>query len=379
MKLVLICGSLEPGKDGVGDYTRRLGEYCREQGHTVLLVGLNDPWIATDQFSASEIRLSRAEPSQTRQPRTLFQQGQSYPTRLKKLQAELAAFQPDWISLQFVPYAYHRRGFCHELAAHLSSIAPEKTAWHIMFHELWLGLNSADSLKFKLLGWVQRRATLRLHRNLRPRVIHTHAYQHFLQRENIHARKLPLFSNIEIHPPAFTARLNPLQLDSKNGRPPFTAVFFGSLHPEWTPECLMQKLRGKNPIFLSLGRLGSTGETQWNSFADRYKTEASFIRLGELSPAEISTALQIADAGIATSPWNLIEKSGSVAAMIEHGLPVIVTRNDFLPAENFTPDPSWAAQLHPIWTPDFNLTRLKKRPPASALPEIGSRFLADLT
>jgi hypothetical protein len=48
-----------------------------------------------------------------------------------------------------------------------------------------------------------------------------------------------------------------------------------------------------------------------------------------MTNGEISKILQCLDLGLATSPRQLIQKSGSVAAMLEHGLPILVTRNDW--------------------------------------------------
>jgi hypothetical protein len=41
MKLLFITGCLEPGKDGVGDYTRELATECARRGHAVFLISLN--------------------------------------------------------------------------------------------------------------------------------------------------------------------------------------------------------------------------------------------------------------------------------------------------------------------------------------------------
>ncbi len=370
MKLVILCGSLEPGKDGVGDYSRRLASYCRKQGNSVLLGSLNDSWIDSDNIGTQEIRLAGSQP---------------WSQRSATLQKVLTSFQPDFVSLQFVPYAYHGRGFCHEMATQLGAFA-KKFHWHIMFHELWLGLNPTDSLKYKLFGWGQRRGVLQLARTLSPVLTHTHAtaYAHFLKRENISAIRLPLFSNIDIEPePDFTRFCELLEragsdLTPLNRRQTFVIVFFGSLHPEWTPDLLMKKLAGKKLLFLTMGRLGQTGMQIWNDFAEGYATRAKFINLGELSASEISTALLFADAGVAASPWNLIEKSGSAAAMVEHGLPVLVTRNDFLPTEHLELVPTLAKHLHPIWKDHFSVDHLTKSAPSPRLPEIGSQFLADL-
>jgi len=50
---------------------------------------------------------------------------------------------------------------------------------------------------------------------------------------------------------------------------------------------------------------------------------------GEWSAAEISKLLQTLDLGLATTPLEVIQKSGSAAAMLEHGLPLLVIRDDW--------------------------------------------------
>ena len=51
-----------------------------------------------------------------------------------------------------------------------------------------------------------------------------------------------------------------------------------------------------------------------------------FFALGPLPEAEISQCLHAADYGVTTTPPDLIEKSGTAAAMFEHGLPVLASR-----------------------------------------------------
>ena len=49
------------------------------------------------------------------------------------------------------------------------------------------------------------------------------------------------------------------------------------------------------------------------------------IRLGELTVDRLSQFLFCLDVGVSPFPWVLHEKSGSLAAMRAHGLPVLVT------------------------------------------------------
>src|SRR5690606_39818307 len=45
MNIAFICGSLEPGKDGVGDYTRRLAGELLRNGHNATIIAINDRYI----------------------------------------------------------------------------------------------------------------------------------------------------------------------------------------------------------------------------------------------------------------------------------------------------------------------------------------------
>ena len=45
MRIVFLCGSLEQGRDGVGDYTRKLAGQLIRCGHNVVAVSLNDNYI----------------------------------------------------------------------------------------------------------------------------------------------------------------------------------------------------------------------------------------------------------------------------------------------------------------------------------------------
>jgi hypothetical protein len=111
-------------------------------------------------------------------------------------------------------------------------------------------------------------------------------------------------------------------------------VFFGSLRRGWEPEPLLSRIDSaraaagkKSCRFLLIGRLGEHGESVWGKMKGGGYENFSFEKRGELVPQEISRSLQECDFGIAVSPLHLLGKSGAVAAMREHGLPVIVSRS----------------------------------------------------
>jgi hypothetical protein len=114
----------------------------------------------------------------------------------------------------------------------------------------------------------------------------------------------------------------------------YMAGIFGSVHREWNAEeavgvllPLVQKFE-KRLVLVFLGR-NNLAPGAINELKSKLQPCADVITTGERSVAEISKILQSLDLGLATSPRQAIQKSGSVAAMLEHGLPVLVTRDDW--------------------------------------------------
>src|SRR6201995_2483307 len=78
-----------------------------------------------------------------------------------------------------------------------------------------------------------------------------------------------------------------------------------------------------------------------------YKGHLEAVVVGEKEPAELSRLLQTLDFGIGTHPWALLGKSGAVAAMLDHGLPVIVPRDD------------WVLRVRPLAVPAIDRLAVK--------------------
>jgi hypothetical protein len=76
-----------------------------------------------------------------------------------------------------------------------------------------------------------------------------------------------------------------------------------------------------------IGRIGR-GERVWTEMQARYGTRLRFTRHGEQAVERVSRFLREIDFGIVTTPVALLGKSASFTTMAEHGLPVIVPRDD---------------------------------------------------
>ena len=381
MKIAFLNGSLETGRDGVGDYTRSLAQECVRKGHECGLIALNDRWL-TEPERADENGIVIM-----RLPAAL-----DWTERIRLAKEALDAFQPDWFSLQFVPYSFHPKGIVHGLAAKLRSLT-ESAKLHIMFHELWIGDHIGASAKDRLVGEIQKRVILRMIRLLRPDAVHTSnaAYVARLQRYGVKAGLLPLFGNVPIGEANgddwLFPKLNAAGLHiTTAARDKFWLFgFFGALHPVWPPEPLFSQIeteavRQKRKVaILSIGRIGA-GEALWERMAAENAARFVFLKLGEQPAETVSQYLRSLDFGLAASPYSLIGKSGTAVAMLEHGLPVIVNREDAVfPFYNEA-----GAECEPgIIRLDSNFQeRLRqnnsRRIPTSRLPDIAGRWLDSL-
>ena len=333
MRISFLCSSLEPGRDGVGDYTRRLaGEFIR-QGHLCVAVALNDAHInavvsETQQIQGISVSVLRLP--------------DKMPWSLRKLETSkwLAKFNPDWFSLQFVPFGFHPKGLCFGLGKWLETLNPT-AYWHIMFHELWLGLDKKCPVKHRVWGGLQRFIILDMVRRLRPQMVHTQAdlYRETLSHHKIASAILPLFSNIpQSSGDGWSKLLEPLV--TKAVRKPeartnfYLAGVFGAVAPEWSAEKAVDSLLPltqrfqKKLVLVFFGKNNLSAET-FNKLINQLQDRAIVIVAGARNDFEISIILQALDIGLATTPLQLIQKSGSVAAMLEHGLSVLVTRDDW--------------------------------------------------
>jgi hypothetical protein len=368
MRLLFLCSCLEPGRDGVGDHLRLLAEACAKQGATVALLAVNDPFIDAPEETnggVPTLRLPAAMP---------------WPERLRKIGAFRNNFAPDWISLHLVSYGFNPRGLLGPLAEVFCGMAGD-TPVQLMFHELWLGGGEPTPLRHKLTGFFQRRGLLRLVKRLRPRVVTTSnpVYAAMLRAQGIEASLLPLFGNVPVFPDA--------RADLGMGREDrvqwWIGVFFGGLPAEWQPEPFFTVLleaaaKAQKKVCLALmGRAGSGGEELWRKMESTYSSRIKFVVLGEASAETISAHLRDADFGVAASPWQLIGKSGSAAAMLDHGLPVIVTRNDFQPYLPGDRPPSTDPLLHQLddELPAKLVSGLPKRPARHRVDEIAAQLL----
>jgi glycosyltransferase involved in cell wall biosynthesis len=316
MKIIFLCGSLEPGKDGVGDYTRRLVAELIRQGHQCGIIAIMDKDV---QETIKETQ--DCEHINIPVLRLPFKKG--FVLNCQEAKNWLDIFNPEWISLQYVLFSFHPKGLPFGLSRAIQQLTKGRKL-HVMFHELWVGMNREASNKHRLWGGGQQRLLKNLVTKLQSNVIHTHTtlYQNQLLKLGISATQLPLFGNIPVIQNLTTKK----SIDSGLGQKIFTIVLFGSIHYGAPIEAFAASVSkyahdyNLDVEIVFIGRCG-TALQQWIAICEANNLTIKI--LGEQPAAIISEVLRMADLGVSTTPLLLAEKSGTVAAMQEHGLPVL--------------------------------------------------------
>lgn len=315
MKIIIICGSLEPGRDGVGDYSRRLAGELIRQGHEAQIISLNDKYVSSkivekqNDFSTEIICLRL--PSKY-----------SWTQRIFESNIFISDYNPEWISLQFVPFSFHEKGLPIGLGSKLKKLGIGRKL-HVMFHEIWGGNHMNAPKKAKILGFFQKRIIKSLCSEIKFDVIHTQStvYLKELNAEAISAYRLPLFSNIPNlnSLPDFNewTRINAKDLE---------LIVFGTIHAKAPIEDFIKEVgiwSRNNKVNLVLNFIGNCGPEQdkWLSLWEQEGFQANVF--GSASAESISMVLKRSAIGITSTSYLLTEKSGSVCAMLEHGLPVL--------------------------------------------------------
>ncbi len=386
MKLAFIVTCLEPGSDGVGDYTRILARECALLGHQSMIFSVKDSFIKTNEpfcgnknsnYDVKEVRYKNGLKSKS----------------IERLSDEILEWNPDWVSIQFVSYGFNTRGFVFGLISKISNLVNGRKI-HIMMHELWIGESIEYGLKDRLIGFVQKKGITNFVQKLSPAIIHTSnpAYHFLLSQCGVQAKVLPLFGNIPLVADADFGEVyslfdqHGLKFDHTSRKEYLLVGNFGILHPGWDPQDFINQLvkyqgdTGKKIALVAIGRIGKQGQKLWDTIASRYAESLSIVTLGELPVSLVSKVLQILDFGITTTPWSLAGKSGTVAAMVDHGLPVVFLRDNWRLRSAPTPLPTENPLLHKFDShfAEILTKGLNSESPQPSSSTVATQFLEDL-
>ncbi|OKS85138.1 glycosyltransferase family protein [Mucilaginibacter polytrichastri] len=328
MKIAFLCGGLEPGKDGVGDYTRRLAKEFQQNNHEVVVISLADRHI--NKIAVGSQVIDGVEVSTLRIPHSLEKKYQ-----FKEAEKYLKIFDPDWISFQYVPYSFDKRALPINLGKKLKKLRPF-AKWSIMFHEIWQGESIESTIKDKIIGYFQKRITLGIISKLKPVFISTtnEYYKKCFSNLGIQTDKIPVFSNIPAgssSPGKIFMQLPKSVLDNKANY--VIASFFGGFHAytelgqqlNQVAKTIEDKL-GKKLMVTHIGKADKVKEVLDNITKT---TNIETAVLGEWDEYDVADYLSTIDLGLSTYPKILYEKSGSIAALLINGCPVILFKESF--------------------------------------------------
>lgn len=376
MTLLFLLGCAEPGADGVGDYTRRLAGEMLRKGYRVLLVATHD--------CVAEAAREEQAVSDTSVPVVRIPRGWNDHERFALLTDVLKQETVDWVSVQYVPYAFQPRGLPYLFTGRLAQIlAPYRT--QVMFHECWVGISRTSPLKHRLIGPLQAYVARRMIRIMAPEWVTTsnELYQRVLKRGGIRAGLLPLFSNIPFAPfPAPSTKKDvkpsvanfleeaPARLRNRS----LVCGVFGTIYPETNLGEELKRLLAqaqhddRELLLVAFGRSGKTGTARLDEIEAAFGTDLRVIRLGELGAASISAVMQCLDVSISCTPRQHLGKSGVFAALRRHGVRVIANVDEEIPEYTdlveaavdrlyARPPESWGVE----WVAAISATELRKK------------------
>ncbi len=316
MRILFICNCLEPGRDGVGDYTRRLAAQLILMGHNAAAIALNDDFVTQVPEQNGEAEAANFN---------IFRLPAALPLKQRMSAAKIFIrdFNPDWLSLQFVIFGYHPKGLPFGIGRQLKALAPGKK-WSIMFHELWVAMEEEAKFEHHFWGKIQRMIISSLLKSLKPVAIYTHTslYIHELKKLGYHAAMLPLFGNIPLVKKS-KQNAESKQLDYGES---IRFVLFGNIHINAPVQAFAAETSAfakENNIKITLTMVGRNGSEKQRWIKEWEAAGLKAEVLGEQSPQNVSEIFSRATLGISSTPLAVIEKSGSVAAMHEHSLPVL--------------------------------------------------------
>lgn len=365
--IMFICGSLKPGGDGIGDYSRRLACDLIKKGYDVSIMAYNDRSISEhvrefqydDDVKIEVLRL----------PAIMVQS-----EKLRMARDWMNEKNPQCISIQYVLYAFNDRGLPFGFASDMNKICGDRDI-HIMFHELWLGMERKPLLKDRLYGYLQEYIIKSMLKLLKPIMVHTHSrmYLKLLNHHGIDARYLPIISNIPV--------VNKDKFKDIVESGPLKFLVFGFISPGAPTQQFAQELKNcslnlkREMLVIFAGRNGDA-LNDWKKALD--KAEIRHEHKGVLSVSELSDLMNESDIGISTTPMNLYEKSGSVAAMFKHGLPVLNVAVEWEPevVADFIPD-EHIIEYVPGMLKEW-LSHLHKPGRKKNLDAVSEQFICDL-
>jgi hypothetical protein len=321
MNILFICSSLESGRDGVGDYTRRLAAALIRQGHHSSIIALHDRHLSTERLHGTQF-------DEQQQVNVLRLSSKlSWQDRLEEVSTFMLAVDPAWISLQYVPYGFQDKGLPWGLPSQIKKIVKDRSL-HIMFHELWL--DKPDNFKQELTWRTQKQMIRYSIKKMNPKSISATIPFNVTRLAEIgcKASLVELFGNIPFKPVDKKDSIAERNPDGK-----LNLLYFGAAPKGEFLHTMVQDLI----VFCSVTGISIRFTIVCGETTEKHKFIAalnsklspynlSIVDVPFASTEKLSALMQQCDVGVSRSAPYLFGKSGTAIAMLEHGMPVWVAR-----------------------------------------------------
>lgn len=317
MKIAFISNNLPPIVDGVGDYTNHLANEFVRNGHKVSVICSAKPEImsfartGTTNFTVYPI----VKQWNIRGIHSVYQQ--------------IEQLRPDWILLQYVPYAFQKLGVSFTLAIFVMLLKFKGIKVMTMVHEPFIRFNSNP--KYFLIALLQRIIGFFVFSFSEFLITSISRYERQMKFFNTNVFRIQVGSNIL---PFSIIREDSEQLKHKYLNNKETLITtFGNRNPRILFESL-DKLRGQGHA-VKLLLLGKIKEDAYLILQNEYPHLLDHITAtGYLDVHDLFLHLSIADLFILPQSIDhknrggVSLKSGSLAAAFAAGLPIISFKGD---------------------------------------------------
>jgi len=306
VKIVLLLGCLEPKKNGIADYSHALSKQLNMLGHSIYLIAWKDEYIPAGTYVKKDLMLRMSPTLGAKEKQDL-------------LKVTLQKINPDWVSIQFVAYSFHKKGLPFNLGSTWSFLSTYKV--HIMFHELWVEPTKSSTLASRSFSKLQEYLIKNFIKQIEPSLITTSILKYQEMLKPINTNLLPLFGNIEI-----AWKRNEIIKDKSQ----IKVIIFGNLTSDKAG--FEQQIIWLNNLSSQLNKqieilfIGSNGNLKdaYIGLIQSIINNVVIQDIGELDVEVISLQMLGADIGISRASQENFGKSGSTIAMLEHGLPVLL-------------------------------------------------------
>ncbi|WP_146209280.1 hypothetical protein [Coraliomargarita sinensis] len=347
----------------MSDYTQRLAQTLHGMGCECLCVSLNEKQgeQVADRNGVRIVRYKREA--------------------ARDAIAYLREWNPDWISLQFVSFAFHEKGLFRYLIPLFRELG-RRYKIHIMFHELWVRPGKGAPAKHVLLGWLQKRLILAALRTWQPNIVQTSnpLYRFMLGDAGIQADELPLFGNIPI------VNTDAPLIEPERSESLRRILLPFSQSKNWNIRATMEILKqcadnaGVTLEIIQVG-LDRDGERHWKFIKEFCRSAGwQFRQLGPLKADDLSRCMLTAHLGMNSIHKEMAGRSGAVVSMREHGLTVICAgppasekEYQFNDLDNGT-----LSLFEDTAACVAELKKPSKKPPEPKLPQVAEQFVRSL-